>query len=466
MEGFRALDREPYYDRTTIVALAIIGISFFTLNFFVPRFADDLCRYASHFDLAANLDKTWHDYIVWSGRVPTMLLNYTFFSLGEPGVIAFDLLNAISLVVGCALAIRIADPMNQLTSWQGRIAALTIFLALWWFTPNRLGEVVLWKTGAMQYWWGVVLSMFVLWPVLRYTWWNSQLTMAPTRLAGYLCLCVLGGAWLENLSVGIGAVWALLCLADLYHRRQAFNRVVAYGLIAWLLGAAILFGSPGNVLHAQIYGYHMSFFPRAWRTFLHMFDFIDWRLVLADTILIGVLIQTRAPMLKPRLLTALSLALVGITSVMAMSGAPESSFLGRVGSPFEFFLVFASMALFPSHLAAVDISLTLRRALRFSTIALALGLVADFAFVTVMYHSIDRQAEAREELIAVVERGGSNVGIYFPPLTFGNAYSTIHGAVDHGPFFARDITTDPSDWRNRCYARANHVPAVALKATQ
>jgi hypothetical protein len=152
-----------------------------------------------------------------------------------------------------------------------------------------------------------------------------------------------------------------------------------------------------------------------------------------------------------------------------MVAAPIQSFVSRAAFPFEFFLICSIMALLPDYLLDhVDsrptkmIKLT-SNGLLVLTSALFLGLASNYLSVLHEYLAVGQQSKWREDIVTAAKSQGLTETIKLPALYLSEARNTAVRTVNIGPYFARDITTQPDHWRNQCYAKAHDIDAVALE---
>ncbi|MBD3649495.1 MAG: hypothetical protein HUJ31_19040, partial [Pseudomonadales bacterium] len=223
----------------TVAFVSLAGLGFFWLNRQIPLFADDYCRFADAFDASAIISGVASEYMDWSGRFPVLFLTRLMLSLGEAGLLLFDVLNVLFVFAFGYVVLDYAR-VNRSMRPVSLFSIVAIFLCLFWFTPFRLGEVVLWKTGAVQYFWGTTIALLALKPVIDRVVADTALPVSRATLLSWCVLCFLGGAWLENLSVAVIAVWALLLMVRKFHFKQSVDVTLLIGLGFWITGAFVL----------------------------------------------------------------------------------------------------------------------------------------------------------------------------------------------------------------------------------
>ncbi|MBR5094413.1 MAG: hypothetical protein IK095_04895 [Oscillospiraceae bacterium] len=161
-----------------------------------------------------------------NGRVFAHGLLQTFSFL--PGWI-FVLCNAL---VGLGLAQMLR---RYLERWSGRPrpGLLLLCVAMLWICMPVYGQVFLWRDGACNYGWGLLLALALLYPFFLALREEPELPL-PLRIA-CLPLAFLAGAWSEHISFAALAAAGFVTLAVWIRRRRA---------PVWLL-ALLLCGGAG-----------------------------------------------------------------------------------------------------------------------------------------------------------------------------------------------------------------------------
>lgn len=128
---------------------ALIGllpaIAFLLLNIATPCFADVYCRYAPTFDLSLIVSLVIGEYANWTGRFPVIFLSRIIFSLGDLGIVLFNLANAVVLFLIAKMLAEIISPTaakqaiaplenSHLPTIKSTVVFHVAFYALLWFT--------------------------------------------------------------------------------------------------------------------------------------------------------------------------------------------------------------------------------------------------------------------------------------------------------------------------------------------
>jgi len=448
-----------------IIAAISMASLFFLLNQQVPLFADDFCRVTVDFDLSAIVQATAGEYQSWTGRFPVIFLNRVFLSAGDTGLVLFNTLNSLCLLLCCYLTIDLcllnANSKNNTSSML--LVAGLCFVFLLWFSPHRFGEVVLWKTGAIQYFWGCVIALIALRPLIKLISDGQSPNASIYSVVPYVLVCFIGGAWLENLSIALFVIFVGLMLFGQFYQRISIPKSLGLGCLAWAAGLVLLVAAPGNYARIEVVADTSTFFDKLMPTISHLYTYLSKDILFTYCLfLTGLLVSSDGALAKRFLLSFTFLAL-GVLSLLAMIAAPLHSFVGRAAFPYEFFLIFSVMCLFPHNLLTGRL-VQARHTFAWGIVSLPLvvALLASYGLMFNMYSGVSEQTRARQEVIGLYKMRGMETEIPLPALYFGTLYSTVKGDVNIDRYFARDITTNIDHWKNVCYAKAHHIRSVKI----
>jgi hypothetical protein len=211
-------------------------------NFVTPEWADDYCRTIPG-GVFAYVDATWSDYFAWTGRFLVDIATYIAMSTTPIiGPIGFDIINAAffaGLIYIVSGLIRWAIPTNRPAGfWRDFSDTMAIGLMLFWL-PRTIGEVALWKTGAINYLWASVGEFGLL------------LMMLPNRPAPSwwaVPLAFVSATCLEPLSVMMSAL--LVAGAIFIHSDREIVKKRWAVAAAHAVGSVLLLAAPGNFVRA------------------------------------------------------------------------------------------------------------------------------------------------------------------------------------------------------------------------
>lgn len=201
--------------------LALCSAFLLWANWVTPLWADDYCRTMPP-HLATILRTVWGNYNFWTGRWFTTLVTFLFLDLHQYGSLAvFAVLNAgifvflVHVTVGMCRSAAGNPPVPS--AILGLAQTVLVFLMLWWL-PRTIGEVALWKTGAIGYLWPVAGEIWVMARILsRRTHMNAVQYGVVFLIATFLeplsllLTLFLTGTCIRAFRQGRAAPWALLC---------------------------------------------------------------------------------------------------------------------------------------------------------------------------------------------------------------------------------------------------------------
>jgi hypothetical protein len=448
-----------------LLFLLLIGaavVAYGILHLQVPMFADDYCRSLPDMTLAKALALAWKQYFTWSGRFPVMTVNWLAFSSGAVGVALVSVVSAAMLFLLCRTVVGIRDKDAPYTA---NILLLVCLLFLWWMTPDTFGEVALWKTGTVQYFWGMVIAVYCLAPVLRLAVHGQVVEYGPVQKTIHAGACLAGGMWLEHPGVAVSAVWLLLMLVVRFVQKREVPTWlwITWGL--WTLGVAALIAAPGNYERAEVLGEHNVLSEKLRVILERLLSKVDAKLWLAYAVFLAVSLLRPVSRAREQVLFSAVFALLALLCAVTLAGAPNIMFFGRIAYPSEFFLVLAVVFAFPVHVFSAGSHepavLIQKSALVAMGIMMFTLLVIDYRNVFNVYSSVRQQVEERQERVARARHDPEAV-VELRPLYFSAALHTGNGEINQGRLFARDVTGNPDHWLNVCYRKAHGLESVAL----
>ncbi|MEY8702802.1 DUF6056 family protein [Francisella philomiragia] len=223
-----------------IAAISVFIVVFFLLlNYLQPMRADDFGR-ANTDTLAKGLIIMVHsiqaDYFTWTGRVSAQALIYFLMSKTYITLSLFivNVVNSIAFYVFMLLTFKI------ITYDRGRILSkdfvIYSFFFVFVFYQTGFMANILWKTGAIQYFWGLAL--------LTVLYYFSVVKNKNSMLLGLFIGSIIG---LYN-EIFV-CVSILLCLAYFFERvltKKVINDTIVAFFVACGIGGIVLITAPGN----------------------------------------------------------------------------------------------------------------------------------------------------------------------------------------------------------------------------
>ncbi|MBY7734100.1 DUF6056 family protein [Francisella philomiragia] len=223
-----------------IATISVFIVAFFLLlNYLQPMRADDFGR-ANTDTLAKGLIIMVHsiqaDYFTWTGRVSAQALIYFLMSKTYITLSLFivNVINSIAFYIFILLTFKI------ITYDRGRILSkdFVIYSFFFVFVFYQTGFLanILWKTGAIQYFWGLTL--------LTVLYYFSIVKNKNSMLLGLFIGSIIG---LYN-EIFV-CVSILLCLAYFFERvltKKVINDTIVAFFVACGIGGVVLITAPGN----------------------------------------------------------------------------------------------------------------------------------------------------------------------------------------------------------------------------
>ncbi|AJI74827.1 putative membrane protein [Francisella philomiragia subsp. philomiragia ATCC 25015] len=223
-----------------IAIISVFIVAFFLLlNYLQPMRADDFGR-ANTDTLAKGLIIMVHsiqaDYFTWTGRVSAQALIYFLMSKTYITLSLFivNVVNSIAFYIFMLLTFKI------ITYDRGRILSkdfvIYSFFFVFVFYQTGFMANILWKTGAIQYFWGLIL--------LTVLYYFSIVKNKNSMLLGLFIGSIIG---LYN-EIFV-CVSILLCLAYFFERvltKKVINDTIVAFFVACGIGGIVLITAPGN----------------------------------------------------------------------------------------------------------------------------------------------------------------------------------------------------------------------------
>ncbi|QWU99572.1 DUF6056 family protein [Francisella salimarina] len=223
-----------------IATISVFIVAFFLLlNYLQPMRADDFGR-ANTDTLAKGLIIMVHsiqaDYFTWTGRVSAQALIYFLMSKTYITLSLFivNVVNSIAFYIFMLLTFKIV------TYDRGRILSkdfvIYSFFFVFVFYQTGFMANILWKTGAIQYFWGLTL--------LTVLYYFSIVKNKNSMLLGLFIGSIIG---LYN-EIFV-CVSILLCLAYFFERvltKKVINDTLVAFFVACGVGGIVLITAPGN----------------------------------------------------------------------------------------------------------------------------------------------------------------------------------------------------------------------------
>ncbi|AEI35023.1 DUF6056 family protein [Francisella salina] len=220
-----------------ILIISAIAVGFLFLNFCQPIFADDFGRLSASALTKGNLISiVYNQYLNWTGRVSAEYLAYLLFNKDHLVISLFiiDILNSILFSIFIILSFKIVSK-DQYELSSKRFVIFFFFLSFIFLYSGVIGNA-LWKTAAIQYFWGIVLLVGYYYFIF-------------IRQKNSITFSIFVGIFIglyNEIYVGVLTILLLAYFLDCKLDNKSINRNVVYFFVALIVGGIILAVAPGN----------------------------------------------------------------------------------------------------------------------------------------------------------------------------------------------------------------------------
>lgn len=443
----------------SVYVLFAIFILLLVTNLGTQFWSDDLCRVMPFGDglFGESLARTSQDYVSWSGRVVVTALTYLAINFSfHYTQFVFDLISSIVFVFLLLGIFRISVGRMPCNS-DG--AVLLFLFVLVWLGVDSIGEVSLWKTGAVGYLWVVTAGVWVLVPYADLVLRNiivMPLTFRSAMIStGLVAICGLG---LENFTACV--FMAQVAAVGIGLRRKLNFKVLLPLIIpAVLMMAAlvVMVFSPGNIVRASMVRAQvgessgflskvlpfsaaaLSVYANSWLAYLLVYLFV----------------KEKSWLVRRQAIIFLILSLVSCYVLIAAPGIQTG---GRRNFATQVFLVVAIFGLW------YQMALRKLQSKLFSRLVLGSSIFVYFftGCALVFFNYNIRKTEInRQEILASFKENGKDL-VVFPPLDVAWLGARNKERIAWRMFFFDDIV----DSNSSCYARAYGAEGIVIKVAR
>lgn len=223
--------------RCATVAVALVFLAFFTIEYLTPFHSDDYSYGQMGFDWA----KHWRHYMGWSGRLVADYASSLILLCRSHAVVS--LIMALFAAGTCWL---ITDLPSRLFGSKFSPFKFLLITALYWICNPNLGQTTFWVVGACNY---LVTNFCIV--LFLYAFFTFR-TSSSWGVRGMLfVLALLAGCTNENTSLAIVYTFIAACvLLRLFHVEFNVKSACLYGA-GLVIGMLVLLLAPGNFARAN-----------------------------------------------------------------------------------------------------------------------------------------------------------------------------------------------------------------------
>lgn len=240
--------------RTNVIIAILIIAFFFVINYLQPLRADDFGRaYTDALDkgFIIYLRGIASNYIHWTGRISAQALIYLFLSKKyiHLSVFMINIINSICFYLFVLYSYKIVRFKTKVELFSKGFLIYIFFFIFLFYQTGFIANVV-WKTAAVQYFWGItLLTVFYYMSVVK----NKQNIWFSLFTGFFIGLY-------NEIFVGVAII---LCLAYFLNQKLSQAEIaknILYFFIACAVGGIILIAAPGNYvrLNTMSAGEHIS----------------------------------------------------------------------------------------------------------------------------------------------------------------------------------------------------------------
>ncbi|MEY8713718.1 DUF6056 family protein [Francisella philomiragia] len=240
--------------RTNVIIAILIIAFFFVINYLQPLRADDFGRaYTDALDkgFIIYLRGIASNYIHWTGRISAQALIYLFLSKKyiHLSVFMINIINSICFYLFVLYSYKIVRLKTKVELFSKDFLIYFFFFIFLFYQTGFIANVI-WKTAAVQYFWGItLLAIFYYISVVK----NKQNIWFSLFTGFFIGLY-------NEIFVGVAII---LCLAYFLNQKlsqKQINKNILYFFIACAVGGIILIAAPGNYvrLNTMSAGEHIS----------------------------------------------------------------------------------------------------------------------------------------------------------------------------------------------------------------
>ncbi|MBK2094669.1 hypothetical protein IB680_03145 [Francisella philomiragia] len=420
--------------RTNVIIAVLIIAFFFVINYLQPLRADDFGRaYTDALDkgFIIYLRGIASNYIHWTGRISAQALIYLFLSKKyiHLSVFMINIINSICFYLFVLYSYKIVRFKTKVELFSKDFLIYIFFFIFLFYQTGFIANVV-WKTAAVQYFWGItLLTVFYYISVVK----NKQ----------NIWFSLFTGFFIGLYNEIFVSVAIILCLAYFLNQKLSQAEIaknILYFFIACAVGGIILIAAPGNYvrLNTMSAGEHISVLNQLINLVTQIVTKPSDTLIPMLMLLISLVLIFTNKNITKRASFVYGVAIA--SSIFVLTPVAKSYDLNqRVLLIYDAVFFIIMMQQFYNHSTSFILKLRLR--LNSLSCMFLVLLVMQLALIVSIYFEIDKFERYRDTLVTYYQQNE----ISDPILPMIPEFSQIT--------FIDDITSDENAYNNDAYAK-------------
>ncbi|WP_021166916.1 hypothetical protein SOV_11450 [Sporomusa ovata DSM 2662] len=460
----RSMTKDPII---SVFILLILYGYILSLNLLAPLMVDDY-MYSFHWNtydritgFSDIISSQVDHYFTHGGRMVAEGLTQVFLYIGKD---FFAVTNSFVFIFLVALIYWHSQGKVSLR-FQPILLLLIVFLC--WFCIPRIGETVIWLTGAFNYLWTTVFVLLFLLPYrlkiegkLSFNSNNNIIAIGGMFLWGIV------SGW-TNEHIGLSLVLATFWFNYYFLKKNMHDKWMVSGLIGAVIGYLMLMLAPGNyvrsadITHKANYSFIHNNLHSTLETSLHLFIyyiplfillFVIYKIIVRNSKTIKNNLQSTFYENRTTFVSSIFFITISLSTHFAMLAAPE--YPQRAGFPSAVFLIIGVLGFLRLKLIHAKILTGKGRNIIISMLVLV---TFPLAYITLQAHmTLYTEHKQRVEFVMMNKAQGIDE-LSIKPFTVKD--KTIMGHI-----FAKDLTDDSNTPRNKFFA--NYYGIKSIKVIQ
>ena len=422
------------------------------LNQLTPLWADDFCRFANHTSIFQAIEKSYIRYFERSGRFFVYIINYFVFGNYPDSMPFFNLLNA---AIFCFFVYLVfVSAFGRKPKYITDAIYILLIFDLLFVGTSGIGEVALWKSGAVGYLWAGTLELVTLIPFFFFIKERKSPFSKKLLRVGYYLIAFIASTFLEHLSFAVTLI-ILFIVLEAKIKNKVIPRYLSIATLFHLLGSLLLLFSKGNFIQSSI----QHTLPLT-ETIVNNFELLQpiTQGVLGWIFVFFFILALMNPFFVKEMKNSILWSLFGLASMIFLTFVfipTEQQFVFRIAFHFEILIIIAVvyLARFLPEIPLFKIALSFL----LCTNVLGHGMTAYNNSLNIYEQTLQREA-----LIESAKNNHQKL-LIVPKISLKYSNSVSEYISKYN--YISDITEDPNHWVNACFAHAKNIKGIATPAT-